>query len=93
MTYDAVLVARRGLGVDEQRLATTVFMDAVRWAVFAESLAPELTGLRRVVETDPPDSLTGQARTAFMAQRIECRAQLKRVEAALFPPDEDPGDG
>jgi hypothetical protein len=57
LTYDVVLVARRGFGVEEERLATPAFADAVRWAQFAERLAPELIAARQKAATDPPEGL------------------------------------
>ncbi len=90
MTYDAVLVARRGLGPTELRLAAPEFLRAVRWAVFAEKLAADLPAVRSAVATDPPDGLMGADLTAFMARRTKLRGSLAELEALLYPED---GDG
>jgi len=83
-----VLAARRGLGVDEQRLAMPWFVEAVRWAVFAEALSHELRELREVTAIDPPDSLSGADRSAFIANRTAARERVKDLESALYPEDE-----
>jgi len=83
-----VLAARRGLGVEEQRLASPDLVEAIHWAVFAESHAPRLAELREVAEIDPPDSLTGSELTEFMQNRTRVRDEIKRVEATLYPDDE-----
>jgi hypothetical protein len=92
MTWDAVLVARRGLGMDEQRLAAPAFAEAVRWALFAERLSPQLAELRVVAATDPPAQLAGQDRMNFIENRKRARELLTQTEQTLYPPDED-GDG
>jgi hypothetical protein len=92
MTYDAVLVARRGLGPAELRLARPAFLRAVRWALYAEQLSGDLPEIRTAVATDPPDSLTGADLIRFMANRKSLREGLAETEGALYPPDED-GDG
>ena len=90
MTYDAVLVARRGLGPAELRLGRPAFLRAVRWALYAEKVGAVLPEIRQAVATDPPDGLTGAARTAFMANRTHLRESLAVTEAILYPED---GDG
>jgi len=89
MTYDAVLVARRGLGPSELRLAVPALMGAVRWAMFAEKFGADLPELRTAVATDPPDALVGADRAAYMARRTALREQLKLTEEILFPGDDD----
>lgn len=89
MTYDAVLAARRGLGVEEQRLAPPALLEAVYWARYAEAEAPHLADLREVVGTDPPDSLQGPDRTQFIANRTATRAALRELEDQLYPADEE----
>ena len=91
MTYDAVLVARRGLGPAELRLGQPGFLRAVRWALYAEKVGADLPELRSAVATDPPDGLTGAGRTAFMANRRHLRESLAATEAALYPEDRDDG--
>ncbi len=85
MAYDAVLVARRGLGVEELRLASRPFAEAVRWALFAETAAPQLEGARELVATDPPDSLSGAERTEHIAARGRARERVREIEALLYP--------
>lgn len=92
MIYDAVLAARRGLGVEELRLARGDFREAVDWALFAERAAPELLELRDAAATDPPDSLVGQPRIDFMSRRTAMRERLKAAEALLFPGDGEVSD-
>jgi hypothetical protein len=92
MTYDAALVAERGLGVAELRLASPVFLQAVRWAAFVGRAAPSLAPLQALVATDPPAGLAGQALTTFIRERSQAREQLRDLVAVLYPPDED-GDG
>lgn len=89
MTYDAVLVARRGFSPAEFRLARPQLLHAVRWALFAEKLSADLPEMRAIVATDPPDGLAGQDRTNFMAARTEMRAVLAERERVLYPEDED----
>ena len=89
MTYDAVLVARRGLGPAELQLAVPAFMRAVRWAVFAEKFGADLTEIRAAVATDPPARLEGAALTEFIANRNSLRRSLKVMETLLYPEDED----
>ena len=89
MTYDAVLVARRGLGPAELRLGQPGFLRAVRWALYAEKVGADLPELRSAVATDPPDGLTGANRTAFMANRRHLRESLAATEAALYPEGDD----
>jgi hypothetical protein len=89
MTYDAVLAARRGLGVDEQRLAPPALLEAVYWSRFVEAAAPRLADLREVVAIDPPDALTGADRSQFMQNRQLARTELASLEATLYPADED----
>ncbi len=88
MAYDAVLVARRGLGPDEIRLIEPAFASAVRWALFAEKLAPDVADLRRVTTNEPSDALAGAARIAFIRARSTARASLAEEEALLYPADE-----
>jgi hypothetical protein len=83
-----VLAARRGLGVDEHRSASSTFLEAVRWALFAESHVPELEVLREVIAIDPPDALTGAERTQFIANRVSARKRMAQLEALLYPEDE-----
>lgn len=89
MTYDAVLAARRGIGVEEQRLARPELVEAIHWAVFAEAQAGQLEDLRTVVATDPPDSLKGADRAQFIANRTLARSELRKLEALLYPDDDD----
>ena len=90
MTYDAVLAARRGLGPADFRLARPAFLRAVRWALYAGTLSAGLSELRASVADDPPDSLIGAGRIAFMAARKAAREQLARLDRTLYPED---GDG
>lgn len=89
MTYDAVLVARRGLGIDEMRLISPQFGAAVRWAVFAEKLTDGIGESRGNAEMAMPDGLTGQQRTDFMGRRTKIREHLKQLDAVLYPEDDD----
>ncbi len=103
MIFDAVLVARRGLGVDELRSLTPLFASAVRWAVFAEQVAPDLQAAERVARTDPPDELLGlrpnpdavrkQALDEFRRNRQVAREFVARWRPRLFPPDDQATDG
>lgn len=83
-----MLVARRGLGPDELRLIEPEFASAVRWALFAEKLAPDVAELRRLTAHDPPDGLIGPARVKFMDARTKNRDLLNREIALLYPADE-----
>lgn len=83
-----MLTARRGFGLEEQRLAVPGFAEAVHWVTYAEQQAPRLRDLREVVAYNPPDELTGSARSEFMANRQLARAELATLEAELYPPDE-----
>jgi hypothetical protein len=89
MTYDAVLVARRGLGPTELRLAQPAFLRAVRWALFAEKAGDGLAEMRAAAATETPDGLTGAALTTFMVSRSAVRDQLAETERLLYPKDDD----
>lgn len=89
MTYDAVLVARRGLGPTELRLARPAFLRAVRWALYAEKVSADLPEIRSAVATDPPDALMGADRISFMATRTKLRESLAERESLLYPEDGD----
>jgi hypothetical protein len=91
MAYDAALVARRGLGPDEIRLIDPTFAAAVRWALFAEKLSPDLADLEKL-DRDPPDSLTGSARTQYISARRQAREQ-RDAEMALLYPEGEASDG
>ena len=87
-----MLVARRGLGIDELRLIEPAFQSAVRWALFAEQVAKPLDESRRAASHDPPDHLSGKARNEFMSNRKAIRADIARLEAAIYPQDDDDGE-
>jgi len=87
--YDAVLVARRGLGADELRLASEAFRDAVRWASFAEATYSDTPELEAIV-AQSPDGLTGQTRTDFIANRAAARTEIKRRRVLLLLEEPDP---
>lgn len=84
-----MLAARRGFGAEDARLASGSFLEAVRWALFAERMSPELLATRQVAETDPPDTMKGTALQEFRAKRSAAREQRATLEAALFPKDEE----
>lgn len=69
-------------------MATSGFLDAIHWALYAEQLSPLLEDARQVAATDPPRELMGSMLTEFIARRGRARERLKALEAALFPPDE-----
>jgi hypothetical protein len=86
-----VQTARRGFGGDERDRATAGFLEAVRWATFAQEVAPELIHHRAVAKTDPDERLVttgGPELTAFQANRAHSRVTVAEIEAALFPADE-----
>ncbi len=89
MAYDAVLVARRGLGPSELKLGRPGFLRAVRWALFAEKASADLRELRSAAASETPDGLTGAALTAYTASRKAIREELPALEARLYPEDED----
>jgi len=89
MTYDAVLVARRGLGADEIRLIDPRFLAAVRFALFAEQLGEGISELRAAVERPIKSDEIGPDAQAFMALRKSMRDDLAARDAALYPPDGD----
>lgn len=89
MIYDAVLVARRGLGISETRLIDPIFASAVRWAVYAEKLSDGLGELRQNAAAQTPDGLKGAPLVRFVTQRNALREELKKREAALYPPDDE----
>lgn len=89
MTYDAVLVARRGLGADELRLAAPGFLDAVRWSVWAEHLLPALDSAEAAAEREP-NGLTGQKLNDAIQERVKARERKRLLRQALLLDD---GDG
>jgi hypothetical protein len=56
------------------------FLAAARWALYAETLAPEV----RVPEADPR-TLTPTVRIAL----AQARLNASKIRTALFPPDEE----
>lgn len=103
MTFNAVLVARRGLGVEELRLLTPEMSAAVRWAVMAESMVPRLEAAEEVARTEPSNELLGlksdpaaerqKALAEFRARRERARKFAAQWRPILFPDDEVTGDG
>lgn len=85
MTYDAVLAARRGLGVEEQRLAPPALLEAIYHARYAEAYAPRLGELRDLLAMPDPDPLPA----GWLKNRVAAREALAELEAALYPGDED----
>lgn len=83
-----MLAARRGFGLAETNLVSSEFLDAIRWTMYVEQLAPVLEDARRTAATDPPEALMGATLIAFNARRREARDRVKALEAALFPADE-----
>ena len=60
------------------------FLAAARWALYAETLAPEL----RVPDVDTR-TLTPDGRIAL----AQARCNASRIRTVLFPPDEEASDG
>ncbi len=88
MTYDAVLMARRGLGADELRFASPGFMDAVRWAAYAQ-LTYEGTDELQAAAAQEPHGLTGAQFTRFQAVRTGAREEIKRRRVLLLLDEPD----
>ena len=84
-----MLTARRGLGPDEYRLIMPPFLAAVRWAVFVERIAVDLPDIRRAAKADAGD-LKGARLTDFIGMRNQARAEVKKIDALLYPPDDEP---
>lgn len=89
MTYDAVLVARRGLGVEEMRLIDPVFKAAVRWATFIDKAYEPVPDLIAAANAEYPDpkpnpASEGARRNEFMAKRRAAREELARIRKMLM---------
>jgi len=88
VTYDAVLMARRGLGADELRLASPGFLDAVRWAAYAQ-LTYEGTDELQAAAAQEPHGLAGAQFTRFQGNRTALRDEIKRRRTLLLLDDTD----
>lgn len=87
MTYDAILAAR-GWGREELATATRDFRAAVRFAVFAERLAPVVADLAEVQAMNPAgQDVKAQARIG--AAKIAAQREVAVIRSMLFPADED----
>lgn len=83
MTYD-VLLALRGWGEREFRLASPDFLSAVRHALFAERMAPELAAARAVQDT-PFIGLSFAAYADLARKKTQAIDQIKILEPLLVP--------
>jgi hypothetical protein len=89
VTYDAVLVARRGLGAAELELAGPGFLAAVRWASYAIRICDGLDDLKAIAD-EKPSGLAGQSLIDFQAKRSATRAEIKQRRVRLLLEDPDP---
>jgi hypothetical protein len=89
MTYDAVAVARRGLGQPEVDLMSPTMAAAVRWAMYVDKAYEPVPELERIAAVDPPNSgLTGPQRMSFIANRNKAREMLKATREAIMLDDD-----
>jgi hypothetical protein len=81
---DAVL-ATRGWGVEEFRLATPELHAACHWMVLAERAVPVFLEQRSIAETTPAKD----AAPDVWAQRLTAIKYVEHVGPFLFPEDDD----
>jgi hypothetical protein len=89
LIYDVVL-ASRGWGVDEFRLATPEFLSASRWAVMAERAVPVFQEAQATAEMEIPRGDASLASRVARA-RVGAVAMVKEWQPWLFPEDDDGG--
>lgn len=78
MTYDTLL-ALRGWGESDFRLVRPDFLEAVRFALFAERMGPELSAAR---------GMLGQPSTVENLQtKLDSERLVKTLEPLLVPAD------
>lgn len=83
MIFDAVSVARRGVGAEELRLASPAFLDAVRWAAYAERMWDGVEE-QKALAASTPHGLSGAAMTEFLGERTKARAFVKQRRELLL---------
>lgn len=90
MSYDAALVARRGIGADELARMGPAFGVLVRWAMIVEKLYAPVPEAMRVASMDPPGGMTGPDLVEFRANRGMARDIVREIRRTLFleEPDE-----
>lgn len=90
MTYDA-LMALRGWGREEFDTVTVDFASAVRFALFAERVAPILRSAEETAEMEVPRHGQADTRTIRAVVRAKQAAAdaLPAIKAVLYPEDDD----
>ena len=84
MTYDALLVGRRGLGVEEMRLVSPGFASAVRWGVYVEKAYERVVDLTELVTTEVPDPKESLAKADARRMEFAKRQRVARTELAAL---------
>lgn len=82
MTYDALL-ALRGWGEAEFRLARPEFLEAVKFAMFAERLAPSIVAAKQVMAAPMPNVPLADV----MRVKLDAEQRLKELVPLVVPND------
>lgn len=82
------MLALRGWGEREFRLVTGEFLAAVRFGLFAETIAPELAQAEAAMKTPLTRDLSATERAQVTRLRLAAEQQRSAIRAALFPEDD-----
>lgn len=88
LTYDAIL-ATRGWGHDEFRLASPRFLSAVRAALFAEAGVRILAESEQAANVAVPSDLPLATRGELIKHRLAAQEDVRRLRPMLFPEGDD----
>lgn len=81
--YDALLAAR-GWGEQDFRLADPGFLSTVRWTLFAERTGPMLAKVDEAA-ADPPMDLDRETKRRLAAGRRAAKTRLRELEPLVVP--------
>lgn len=89
LVYD-VLLALRGWGHDDFRLATPAFLSAARFAVFAERAGAVLSKAQAIQSQDM-SGLGNEEKGALALRKMDAAEDIATFTPLLFPEDNDDG--
>ena len=88
MTYDALL-ALRGWGRDDFATVTADFLSAVRFALFAERLAPILDKAEQAQNMEVPHHAPPSTVRDVMKAKVAAADAVGPIREVLYPEDDD----
>ena len=83
-----MLLSLRGWGAEELRTASSEFMEAARFALFAEHLTPMLTNAEQIQDL----SLAGadpERMRALVPAKVAAANAIPALKSLLWPEDDD----